>query len=452
MMKLFNRPVTYIVAAICLVALLAVGYTNANAIEDMSKDAYSSLKLFSQALARIESTYVENVEMKKLVYGAINGMLQSLDPHSGFLEPEFFENLTVETKGSFGGLGIEISLKNGYIAVIAPIDDTPAAKAGIRPNDLIVKIEGTSTKGMSLLEAVKLLRGEPGSDVKISIWRKGMVTPKQVTITRAVIKVKAVKDDIPEPGYGYVKISSFNAQAAKSLEKSLKKLEAQEGGMNGLVLDLRNNPGGLLDQAAKVSDKFLKSGLIVYTQGRVQTQDIRISASKPGTHPDYPMVVLINGGSASASEIVAGALQDQKRAIIVGETSYGKGSVQTIIRLEDGSGLRLTTAKYYTPSGREVQAKGIVPDFEVPGTIWDGMDQEHAKFFRERDLENRLESDEEEKNDREEPEIPELPEDIDPDAKDDTELKKSKEDRDYQLESALSILKSWDVFKNVGKK
>lgn len=451
-MKLFKRPATYIVVATCIAILFAIGYTNADAIEDMSGDAYTSLKLFSQALARIESTYVEKVEMKKLVYGAINGMLQSLDPHSSFLDPDFFNNLAVETTGSFGGLGIEISTRKGYIAVIAPIDDTPAAKAGIKPNDLIVKIEGKSTKGMTLMEAVKLLRGEPGSYVKISIWRKGMVTPKQVTITRAIIKVKAVKDDILEPGYGYVKITSFNAQASKSLEKSLKKLEAQEGGMKGLVLDLRNNPGGLLDQAAKVTDKFIKSGLIVYTQGRIQTQDIRLGASKPGTHPDFPMVVLINGGSASASEIVAGALQDHKRAVIVGEQSYGKGSVQTIIRLEDGSGLRLTTAKYYTPSGREVQAKGIIPDFEVPGTIWDGMDQEHANFFRERDLQNRLQNDNEESNESEEPDVPELPEDNGSDEKDEEGLKKEKEEHDYQLESALSILKSWDVFKNVGHK
>ena len=440
---------TLILAIVIVGLALLVGATlrTAEAIEDLSSDAYSSLKLFSRALAVIESKYVEEVEMKKLVYGAIHGMLQTLDPHSAFLEPDFFKELTVDTTGQFGGLGIEISIKDGYIAVIAPIDGTPAAEAGIQAGDLIVKIEGKTTKGMNLMDAVKLLRGEPGSKVTISVWRKGLVKPDPVTITRAVIKVESVKHHALEPGYGYIKLSQFNANTARNLEKSLRTLAADPAGLQGLVLDLRNNPGGLLDQAGKVADKFISSGLIVYTKGRIPTQDLRLSASKAGTHPNFPMVVIINSGSASASEIVAGALQDHKRAIIVGKPSFGKGSVQTILRLDDGSGIKLTTSKYFTPNGRDIQAKGIEPDFMVSGTVWDGMDPNKVEFYKERekDLQNRLKNDDE----------MEAPPEIMPDEEQimvpDEDGKKMDKIKDQQLDLALSLLKSWGVFKNVAQ-
>lgn len=440
-----TRKTLMIIASIlCVACLLGVGLKSAEAVGEMTADAYGPLKLFTRALAIIESKYVEEVDITKLIYGAINGMLLTLDPHSGFLEPDYFKELTVDTAGQFGGLGIEISLKDGYIAVVSPIDDTPAAKAGIQPNDLIIKIEEKSTKDMKLLDAVKLLRGEPDTDITVTIWREGVQKPFDVTLTRAIIKVEAVKSHMEESSIGYAKVTQFNANSGRNLNKALDKLEKTEGGIKGLVLDLRNNPGGLLDQAQVVSDLFIDSGIIVYTKGRIPTQDIRLTAHKSGTHPNYPMVVLVNGGSASASEIVAGALQDHKRAIVVGTQTFGKASVQTVLRLDDGSGMRLTTAKYYTPNGRDIQAKGITPDFVVPGNIWSGVDPEKVKFYRERDLKNRLRNEDESGDDSESDdyEVPENEEFMPP-----SEEKENQENRDLQMDYALSILKAWDVFK-----
>ncbi len=445
-MKTRNKMIIILVAVLSTTLFIGAVYKSADALEDVSDEAYSSLRLFTTVLSIVESKYVESVDMKTLVYGAINGMLQGLDPHSAFLDPDFFKQLTTDTSGAFGGLGIEISIKDGYIAIFAPIDDTPAAKAGLKAGDLIVKIEDKSTRGMSLMEAVKLMRGKPGTQITISVWRKGLKEPKSVEITRAVIKVVSVKHRILEPGYGYVKLTGFNANTSKMLNKALNELEGMDEGMKGLVLDLRNNPGGLLDEAQNVANMFLDSGLIVYTQGRINTQDMRLTATKAKTHPNIPMVVLINGGSASASEIVAGALQDHQRALIVGEQSFGKGSVQSIMRLDDGSGIKLTTSKYFTPKGRDIQARGITPDFYVPEDAWAGVDKAHKDFFKERreaDLERRLPN----INDNEYPEEKEENEKIViPGEKTD----EKDEDRDIQLEYALSLLKSWGVFKAVG--
>lgn len=433
-----------LVAVISMAMVIGAVYKTADALEGVSDDAYTYLKLFTRVLTIIESKYVEPVNMKTLVYGAINGMLQGLDPHSAFLDPDYFNQLRTDTSGAFGGLGIEISTKDGFIAVISPIDDTPASKAGIKSGDLIVKIEDKSTKDMSLMEAVKLMRGTPGSEITISIWRKGMTTPKPIKIIRAIIEIVSVKHRVLEPGFGYAKVSMFNQNTSKMLNKALNSLEGMEGGMKGLVLDLRNNPGGLLDEAQYVTNLFLDSGLIVYTQGRIPSQDMRLMATKAKTHPNIPMVVLINGGSASASEIVAGALQDHQRAVIVGAQSFGKGSVQTIMTLEDGSGIKLTTSKYFTPKGRDIQARGITPDFFVPEDAWAGMDKIHRDFFKERreaDLDHRLpnvnENNDGENNDVFTP----------PDANGNGN---GDEERDLQLEYAVSLLKSWGVFKAVG--
>jgi len=354
------------VIAVLVCIFLVIGTYQAHHVVSAKENGiYEQLKIFGNVLDLVERNYVEEVQPKKLIYGAIQGMLTSLDPHSSFMRPEDYKELQVETKGSFTGIGIEISLRDGMLTVISPIEGTPAYKAGLKAKDKILKIEGKPTKNMTLIQAVKLLRGPKGSKVTISIFRKGWTQLKDVTLTRDVIPIKSVHSRILEKGYGYVRISDFQDKTSSDLENALEKLEKGKG-LKGLVFDLRNNPGGLLDQAVKVADEFLEKGLIVYTDGRIKEQRMRFVAHPNKHHHDYPMVVLVNGGSASASEIVAGALQDQKRALIVGTQTFGKGSVQTIIPLEDGSAVRLTTARYYTPSGRSIQAEGISPDIVVP--------------------------------------------------------------------------------------
>ncbi len=325
---------------------------------------YENLKVFTEILSLVESSYVEKVNPKDLMYGAIRGMLETLDPHSSFMPPDMFKEMQVETQGSFGGLGIEITVKDRMLTVVAPIAGTPADKAGIQPGDRIVKIEGQPTKDMTLMEAVRRLRGPTGSKVTISILREGHAEPMDVTLVREVIEIKSVRSKDLGDGIFYARITSFQERTSKDLESVLD--AAVKKGANALVLDLRNDPGGLLSQAVAVSDMFLDKGqLIVYTKGRQQNQDLRFTAEHNSDLPRLPMVVLVNHGSASASEIVAGALQDWQRALILGTQTFGKGSVQTVIPLSDGSGLRLTTAKYYTPKGRSIQGVGITPDIEV---------------------------------------------------------------------------------------
>ncbi len=327
----------------------------------------AKLKVFAQALALIEEHYPEPKTTKDLVYGAVQGAVGTLDPHSSFMTPEEFKELQIETKGKFSGIGIEITLKDRILTVVSPIEGTPAYQAGIQAADQIVKIDGTSSKNMTLMDAVKKIRGPKGSKVVLTINREGFAQPKDFAITREIIPIHSVKARILDGGIGYIRLTNFQDQTDHDLQAFLKKMRQKLVPFRGLVLDLRNDPGGLLDQAVRVSDEFLKSGLIVYTEGRNRQQSMRFYA-RPGGEgklANIPMVVLINEGSASASEIVAGALKDQKRALIVGTKSFGKGSVQTIIPLEDGSALRLTTALYYTPSGITINEKGIEPDVVV---------------------------------------------------------------------------------------
>jgi carboxyl-terminal processing protease len=327
-------------------------------------EAYENLKTFTEVLSHIESNYVEETDPEKLIYGAIRGMLRTLDPHSSFMPPDMYREMQVETEGRFGGLGIEITLRDDILTVVAPIEGTPAYRAGVQAGDQIVKIEGESTKDIALIDAVKKLRGPEGTSVTIGIFRKGFTEPKDFTLTRAVIQIKSVRWKKLPDDIGYVKLRSFQKSTSDELEAALQDLEEQH--IRALVLDLRNNPGGLLEQAIAVSDEFVEGGkLIVYTKGRLAGQNMKGYSKNDRDHLEFPMVILVNGGSASASEIVAGALQDMGRATVVGTQSFGKGSVQTIIPLSDGSGLRLTTAKYYTPSGREINGKGITPDIVV---------------------------------------------------------------------------------------
>ena len=323
------------------------------------------LRTFAEVMDRIKAAYVEPVSDKTLLENAIKGMLSNLDPHSAYLEPEAFAELQESTSGEFGGLGVEVGIEDGFIKVVSPIDDTPASKAGIQPGDLIVKIDGQPTKGLSMMEAVDKMRGKAGSLVVLSIVRDGG-RPFDVKLTRAVIKVKSVKSQLLDGGYGYVRISQFQINTGEEVGKALTKLRKDNGKkLSGLVLDLRNNPGGVLQAAVEVADHFLKSGLIVYTEGRLANSELRFNADPRDESEGVPMVVLINGGSASASEIVAGALQDHKRAVLMGTDSFGKGSVQTVLPLNNDRALKLTTALYFTPNGRSIQAQGIVPDIEV---------------------------------------------------------------------------------------
>jgi len=412
--------------------------------------AFGKLKAFGDVLSTVQGSYVEEPNVDELVNGAIKGMLQTLDPHSSYLTPEMLKQVEVETKGSFGGLGIEIGVKDGVLTVIAPIDDTPAFRAGLQAGDKIIRIESEPTRDMNVMDAVKRLRGEPGTKVTIWVARSGLSELRPFTITRAIIKIKSVKSKAMGDGIGYIKLTQFQQDTDGDLEKALQAMTGEKGGLKGLVLDLRNNPGGLLDQAVKVSDRFIESGLIVYTDGRIENQKFKYFAHKNGTYAGFPMVVLVNAGSASASEIVAGALQDHGRAILLGTQTFGKGSVQAIIPLEDGSAIRLTTARYFTPNGRSIQAKGIEPDL----VLGDGKEspEGHPTPLRERDIERHLRGEEEGK------ESPAPGKTVPPPSKEKKEepsgktngnkVAASKEDaKDPQLERAVELLKGWEIFK-----
>lgn len=329
------------------------------------QDTYKSLETFANVLSILENNYVQEVNTEEVLQGAIKGMLDVLDPHSSYMKPESFKDLQIETQGSFSGIGIEITQKDGVLMVVSPIEGTPAFKKGVQAGDRIIKINDQFTKEMSLVEAVELLRGPKGSEVTISILRKGWTEIQEIALVRDEIPLYSVKARLLEPGYAYVRITNFQAKTTADTRSEINKM-TEKGKIAGLILDLRNNPGGLLEQAVNVSDLFLDQGLIVYTDGRIKDQNMEYTAHPGGPQYTFPMVVLVNGGSASASEIVAGALQDHKRALIIGEQTFGKGSVQTIFPLNNGAGLRLTTARYYTPNGTSIQAKGITPDLIVP--------------------------------------------------------------------------------------
>ena len=342
------------------------------------------LRTFAEVMDRVKAAYVEPIDDKTLLENAIKGMLSNLDPHSAYLEPEAFAELQESTSGEFGGLGVEVGQEDGFLKVVSPIDDTPAAEAGIQAGDFIIKIDGQPTKGLSMMEAVEKMRGKPGTVIILTLIREGG-QPFDVELKRAIIKTKSVKSQLLEGDYGYIRISQFQVNTGEEVGKALASLKKDNGGkkLGGLVLDLRNNPGGVLQAAVEVSDHFLTKGLIVYTKGRIANSELRFSADKSDASEGVPLVVLINGGSASASEIVAGALQDHKRGILMGTDSFGKGSVQTVLPLNNDRALKLTTALYFTPKGRSIQAQGIIPDVEV----------RRAKLTREQDAETFKEAD-----------------------------------------------------------
>lgn len=400
-------------------------------------NAYELLNLFGEVFERVKDDYVEDVENDQLIENAINGMLSSLDPHSGYLSNKAFKEMQVQTKGEFGGLGIEVTMENGLVKVVSPIDDTPAFKAGILAGDYISHIDGEQVLGLSLSEAVEKMRGRVGTKIDLTILREGASEPMEKTITRDIIKIQTVKSRIEGEDVGYLRVTAFSEQTSVNLKKEIKKIKKDLGkDLQGYVLDLRNNPGGLLDQAIEVADIFLNKGEIVSTRGRVAGSGKRYDATTGDMTNAKPVVVLINAGSASASEIVAGALQDHDRAIVMGVKSFGKGSVQTVIPLTGHGAMRLTTSRYYTPSGRSIQAEGIEPDIEVKQAKLEYVEQ--SKYFRtEKSLDGHLENDDNGK-------------------KSGTNVKKlltkaSKDDKeklpdDYQLSRAVDLIRGLNVF------
>jgi carboxyl-terminal processing protease len=394
------------------------------------------LRAFAEVFERIGKDYVEPVDDKALLENAIDGMLSNLDPHSAYLKADSFKDMEETTKGEFGGVGMEVGMEDGFVKVVAPIDDTPAFKAGIKSGDLVVKIDEAPVKGLTLQQAVEKLRGKVGTDVQLTIMRKSEDKPLIIKLTRAVIKVNSVKQRLLGVGYGYVRISQFQVRTGAQVVEGVEKLVKENGSsLKGLVLDLRNNPGGVLNAAVEVSDALLEKGLIVYTEGRVKDSDMRFSATKGDVLNGVPVVVLINEGSASASEIVAGALQDNGRAVIAGRTSFGKGSVQSIIPLQNGAAIKLTTARYFTPNGNSIQAKGIVPDVKIEQVKVDLLEKSNERV-KEADLNKHLSNPTSTKDDKKIAPI-------------DTYEEKEKPlvNQDYELYEALNLLKAMTVLK-----
>lgn len=400
------------------------------------------LRAFAEIFGRIKENYVEPVEDKVLLEHAIRGMLAGLDPHSSYLNEEEFSELQEGTSGEFGGLGIEVGQEDGFIKVISPIDDTPAQRAGVKAGDLIVRLDEKPVKGMSLEEAVSLMRGKPGSEVVLTIVREGTEKPLRITLVRAVIKVASVKGRILEEGFAYIRLTHFQSRTTEDMLKKISQLKGEsKQGIKGLVLDLRNNPGGILNGAVAISDAFLTDGIVVYTQGRTEDSRLDFNAAPDDVLEGAPMVVLVNGGSASASEIVAGALQDHKRAIIMGSQTFGKGSVQTIIPVTKTAAVKLTTARYFTPSGRSIQGEGIKPDIELSDAQLTRKEVDEATRIKESDLAGHLENGngKKEKSDTAQ------------DKKPSSEVaKKSAIEDDYQLNEALNLLKGLSIFNSWG--
>jgi carboxyl-terminal processing protease len=430
-----------------ITAALWLGGKTVAHVSAIAEETYENIEAFTNVLAIVQKTYVDEVTTGQLIEGAITGMLAALDPHSAYLPPDVYNELQVDTRGSFGGLGIEITMRDNVLTVVSPIEDTPAHRAGIKPGDQIIKIEDEFTKDMPLLEAVKRMRGPEGSSVTIAVRREGLPNLVDFELVREVIRIKSVRKQLLEPGYGYLRVAQFQERTASDLQRYLADLEEESGSkLSGLVLDLRNNPGGLLTQAVRVSDLFLDSGLVVYTDGRLENQKHKYYARKNGSRTDFPMVVLVNSGSASASEIVAGALQDHKRALVLGTQTFGKGSVQTILPLEEDSAIRLTTARYYTPNGRSIQATGITPDIVMdykPEADEEAEDKKRSAI-REENLPGHFEQ---EKKGQEKPadkDGAKQPADGNGGPSRQVEL-----ENDPQLRRALELLKSWNVFKTV---
>lgn len=425
-----------------IISLLMAGilFLNGNNrdVKADSSEIYKHIEIFTDVLRKIERHYVEPQDAQKLIYGAIKGMVQSLDPHSSFMTKEEHRELLIETKGSFSGVGIEITIRDNILTVVSPLVDTPAYIVGIQAGDKILKIDDKPTNDMTLFDAVKRIRGPKGSNVKLTIGRKGVDKPLEFNITRADIPLKTTRKELLESDIGYVRIISFRSKTADELASALGFLESGRN-LKGLILDLRTNPGGLLSQAIKVSDLFLDSGLIVSTKGRNPAQNIEESAHKNERDRNYPIIVLVNGGSASASEIVAGALQDNKRALILGTKTFGKGSVQTILSLPDGSGLRLTTARYYTPSGRSIQLTGIIPDILMEYMPPDEEKERKQIRIREKDLKGHMPNESTKKE--------ETQKEGEPKEKD-RRLQEALR-KDNQVQHALQILKSWKIITQI---
>ncbi len=415
-----TRPVKLWLLMVIAVVFWTVGNGFYRDLSAKSEEAYEELKVFSDVIELIEREYVDEVDTKELIQKAIQGMVHSLDPHSSLLPVDDFQDLQIDTKGKFTGIGIHITMQDGFVTVISPIEDTPAYEAGIKARDRIIKVDGKPTR--DLRNAVKMMRGPKGTKVVVTIMREGVKKPLEFELIRDVIPIKSVKSINMKPGYGYIRLSNFTGTTTDELQKELEKMETAEVPLRGLILDLRNNGGGLLNQSIKVADLFLDEGTILSIKGRNKKNTKVFSATRSSVERTYPMVVLINGGSASASEIVAGALQDHKRALIIGTTSFGKGSVQTVETLRDGSGLKLTIARYYTPNDRSIQAKGIEPDIYLKHRRLDPKERSRREegLLKERDLENHLEA---------EPFG-------DPDADDQSQEEKDKKDSDSRMRDA----------------
>lgn len=446
--RIGDLKIVLVIFAVFLIGIL-IGSGQSQKVSALSNTMYEDLKVLTDVISLIQRDYVEETKSKDLVYGAIKGMLETLDPHTSFMPPNVFKEMQEETRGRFEGLGIEITIKEGILTVVSPIEETPAYKAGILAGDQILKIDGESTKNFTLMDSVKRLRGPRGTKVTITIMREGFTKPRDYTLIRDVIPVRSVRHELLEKHYGYIRLSQFQEKTDREFDKAFKALEEEsKGTLKGLVLDLRNNPGGLLDQAVKISDRFIESGVIVSIDGRKEEVKQKWSARSEGTIARYPLVVLVNGGSASGAEIVAGAIQDHGRGILVGTQTFGKGSVQTIIPLKDGSGLRLTTARYYTPNGRSIQAKGIVPDIIVkPSRPEEEKEGVIQKFPMEKDLERHLiDMEKGAPKEKEKPKKEEL-------KKEEPKKEEVKEKKpvDNQLERALELLKTWDIFKKIAK-
>lgn len=430
----FTSSVTLILG-ICIGAM---GYVVA--AKDQQALPMEDMRLFVDVFNQVKRSYVEPVEDTTLLENAIQGMLSNLDPHSAYLKPEDYENLKVSTSGEFGGLGIVVGMEDGYVKVISPIDDTPAAEAGVEAGDLIVKLDDKNVNGLTLNEAVELMRGKPKTDILLTILREGVNKPLEIKITRDIIKVESVKQRTLENGYGYIRISNFQVKTGNDLKKAYKELIKENKTLKGLVLDLRNNPGGVLDASVEVSSLFLDGGEVVSIKGRSEASEKHYTATNDDETQGVPIIVLINGGSASASEIVAGALQDHKRAIIMGTTSFGKGSVQTVVGVNKDHALKLTTARYYTPSGRSIQAEGIEPDIKVEmGTLT--TLRKGDEYFKESDLDGHLSNGQKKQSTTEKlKEAFKSPED---------KQKKPLSETDFQLYQALMLLKSLNIVNNM---
>ena len=427
----------YLLAIICLGSFVLLGLQNDNNVSAKDKGLYKEIKTFSEVLDMVRKNYVDEVDTSQLMQGAINGMIRSLDPHSSFMTPDLVKELDVETQGQFGGIGIEIMIIKDILTIVSPVEDTPAFNAGLKSGDYILKIDGKSTKDITIMEAVKKLRGPKDTKVTVTILRENMTTPKDFTLTRAIIQVKSVKIKKIEDNIGYIRIAAFQERTADDLRKAMKEVVEKNNPIKGLLLDLRNDPGGLLTQAIEVSDIFLKSGVIVSTRGRSKSMESTYMAKDDNNEISCPIVVLVNEGTASAAEIVAGALQDNGRALVVGSQTFGKASVQTVVPLEGGAALKLTTARYYTPKGRSIQAEGITPDITVPfiklSEDANGVNVKEESI-REKDLKGHIKPAKEDGTKVDEAQSKE--------AKGVSDL-----DNDNQLKTAVDILKSWDIMK-----